>query len=304
MKRIVLIVDAEQAGRRLDQFLTAVRPELSRGEVQRDIRAGTVSISGKAVCQPSRRLHENDEVVWDLVDKEVLTPHPMTLDILHEDDHLVVVDKPPGLVVHPGAGTDAPTLVEGLLSDRTLPPSDDPARPGVVHRLDKETSGVIVVAKTPAALAHLQRQFAERAVAKSYIAVVSGIIREEEGTIDAPIGRDPTYPRRMSIHSQGRAARTDFRVLRRFEDSTLLHAQPRTGRTHQLRVHFRYTGHPVLGDTVYGNVPARRLLLHAWRITLRHPATDEVLRFEAPVPPGFPSYPFDELPWSDSPDLM
>jgi 23S rRNA pseudouridine1911/1915/1917 synthase len=302
MKRIVLIVNAEQAGRRLDQFLTAVHPELSRGEVQRDIRAGTVSISGQAVCQPSRRLHENDEVVWDLVDKKILTPHPMALDILHEDDHLVVVDKPTGLVVHPGAGTDAPTLVEGLLFDRALPPSDDPVRPGVVHRLDKETSGVIVVAKTSTALAQLQRQFADHSVTKSYIAVVGGILREEEGTIDAPVGRDPAHPRRMSIQSDGRAAQTDFRVLRRLEDSTLLHAQPRTGRTHQLRVHFRYIGHPVLGDAIYGSASAQRLLLHAWRITVRHPATDEVLRFEAPIPPGFPCYPFDELPWSDRPD--
>ena len=214
MKRIVLIVDAEQAGRRLDQLLAAVHPELSRGKVQHDIRAGNVSISGTAVRQPSRRLRENDEVVWELAEKDVLTPRPMTLDILHEDDHLVVVDKPTGLAVHPGAGTGVPTLVEGLLSDRTLPPSDDPTRPGVVHRLDKETSGVVLVAKTSAALTHLQRQFAARSVRKSYIAVVGGIIREEEGTIDAPIGRDPAYPRRMSIHSQGRAAQTDFRVLR------------------------------------------------------------------------------------------
>jgi 23S rRNA pseudouridine1911/1915/1917 synthase len=297
MKRIVLIVDAEQAGRRLDQFLAAVHPELSRSEVQREIRAGTVFISGQATCQPSRRLHENDEIAWDLADKEILTPHPMMLDILHEDDHLVVVDKPPGLVVHPGAGTAAPTLVEGLLSDRTLPPSDDPTRPGVVHRLDKETSGVILIAKTSTALAHLQRQFAARSVTKSYIAVVEGILREEEGTIDAPIGRDPAYPRRMSVQSQGRAAQTDFRVLCRFENSTLLHARPRTGRTHQLRVHFSYIGHPVLGDTIYGDVPAERLLLHAWRITVRHPETEEILKFEAPVPPEFPSYPFDDLPW-------
>ena len=141
MKRIALIVDTEQAGRRLDQFLATHHPELSRGKVQRDIRAGNVSVSGNAVRQPSRRLRENDEVIWKLVDKEILTPRPMPLDILYEDDHLVVVDKPAGLVVHPGAGTDAPTLVEGLLSDRTLPPSDDPVRPGIVHRLDKETSG-------------------------------------------------------------------------------------------------------------------------------------------------------------------
>jgi len=300
MKRIALIVDAKQAGRRLDRFLADAHPEVSRSEVQRDVRAGNVSVSGDVTCQPSRRLRENDEVVWKFADRAPITARPIPLDILYEDDQLVAVDKPTGLVVHPGAGTDSPTLVEGLLSNRTLPQSDDPVRPGIVHRLDKETSGVILVAKTPAALTHLQRQFAARSVTKSYIAVVSGIIREEEGTIDAPIGRDPVYPRRMSIQSQGRSAQTDFRVLRQFEDATLLLAQPHTGRTHQLRVHLRYIGHPVLGDAIYGHASAERLLLHAWRITVQHPQTEEVLRFEAPVPPEFPSYPFCELPWSDS----
>ena len=354
MKRIVLIVNAEQAGRRLDQFLADAHPAMSRSEVQRDIRAGNVSVSGNVTCQSSRRLRENDEAVWELSDRAPITPHPIPLDILYEDDQLVVVDKPTGLVVHPGAGTDSPTLVEGLLSDRILPQSDDPVRPGIVHRLDKETSGVILVAKTAAALTHLQQQFASRSVTKSYIAVVDGIIPEEEGTIDAPIGRDPAYPRRMSIQSQGRSAQTDFRVLRRFEDSTLLLAQPRTGRTHQLRVHLRYIGHPVLGDSIYGPaapretaqggmrrpraiaapkeqpgdtvygtprsreqaqaayVPQgrsayaakrRRLMLHAWRLGVRHPETETPLRFEAPVPSEFPRYPFNELPWRDSAEL-
>jgi 23S rRNA pseudouridine1911/1915/1917 synthase len=304
MKRVVLIVNAEQAGRRLDRFLADADPATSRSEVQRDVRAGSVSISGSVAFQPSRRLRENDEVIWNVADRASVSPHPISLRILYEDDHLVVVDKPPGLVVHPGAGTDSPTLVEGLLFGRTLPPSDDPARPGIVHRLDKETSGVIVVAKTPAALASLQQQFAARSVLKSYIAVVNGVIAEDEGTIDAPIGRDPAHPRRMSIQSDGRASRTDFRVLRRLEETSLLLAHPRTGRTHQLRVHLDYIGHPVLGDTIYRSTPAARLLLHAWRIVVRHPGTGESLHLEAPVPPEFPSFPFGELPWSDAPDPM
>ncbi len=319
MKRIALIVGAEHAGRRLDRFLVDAHPELSRGEVQRDVRGGNVSVSGDVTYRPSRRLRENDEVIWEISDRLPLTSHPIPLAVLYEDDHLVAVDKPAGLVVHPGAGTNSPTLIEGLLAERTLPPSDDPARPGVVHRLDKETSGVILVAKTPAALTLLQRQFAARSVAKSYIAVVDGIVREEEGTVDAPIGRDPVSPRRMSVQPQGRAARTDFRVLRRLDGSTLLLAWPRTGRTHQLRVHLSYIGHPIHGDRIYGAPGSReqaqvahdtqgrsacadrrtRLMLHAWRIVLRHPETEEMLRLEAPIPPEFPSYPYGEIAWTD-----
>jgi 23S rRNA pseudouridine1911/1915/1917 synthase len=355
MKRVVLIVGAEQAGRRLDRFLSDAHPERSRSEVQREVRAGNVSVSGGVARLPSRRLRANEEVVWDIADRPPLTPEPIPLDIRYEDDHLIVVDKPTGLVVHPGAGTDSPTLVEGLLADRSLPQSDDPTRPGIVHRLDKDTSGVIVVAKTSAALAHLQHQFAVRSVSKFYIAVVDGVIKEDEGTIEAPIGRDPASPRRMSIRSDGRAARTDFRVLRRLDGTSLLLAHPRTGRTHQLRVHLRYIAHPVLGDSIYGTAGSRdrveaandtpgrslrrqaqagdtiygssgsreqrkqhtssqgdpcsegaggrtRMLLHAWRIVFQHPETGEILRFEAPVPLEFPSYPYDELPWSGNPD--
>jgi 23S rRNA pseudouridine1911/1915/1917 synthase len=326
MKRIALTIDSEHAGRRLDRFLADADPEISRSEVQRDIRAGRVSVSGEVTRQPSRRLRENDEVIWEIADRAPLTPRPIPLDVLYEDEHLVAVDKPAGLVVHPGAGTESPTLVEGLLADRTLPRSDDPARPGIVHRLDKETSGVILVAKTAAALAHLQRQFAARSVEKAYLAVVRGVIAEKEGTIDAPIGRDPAHPRRMRVRSQGRAARTDFRVLRRLRDSTLLLVRPHTGRTHQVRVHLQYIGHPVVGDSIYGDAKRgrppqvfsdsgsrgpgqaahdaqgrsayaakrRRMMLHAWRITVQHPETGKSLRLEAPVPPEFPDFACEE----------
>jgi len=294
-KRVVLIVDAAKAGARLDRFLVDQRPERSRGQVQRDVRAGHVTVSGTVIRQSSYRLQSNDEIVWILHDRPALRPAPIHLDILYEDDDLVAVDKPTGLVVHPGAGTDEPTLVEGLLWNRSLPPSDDPVRPGIVHRLDKETSGVLVAAKTPAALSELQRQFAARSVTKSYLAVVQGTFREEEGTIDAPVGRNPAAPRRMSVRPQGRVARTEFRVLRRLGGSTLLLAQPRTGRTHQLRVHLSYIGHPVVGDSVYGKGEAERLYLHAWRLTVRHPVTGERLTFEAPVPTAFPNYPYREI---------
>ena len=297
MKRIALTIDSEHAGRRLDRFLADAGPEISRSEVQRDIRGGRVSVSGEVTRQPAHRLRENDEIVWEIADRAPLIPLPIPLDVLYEDEHLVVVDKPAGLVVHPGAGTESPTLVEGLLADRTLPPSDDPVRPGIVHRLDKETSGVILVAKTSTALAHLQRQFAARSVEKTYLAVVHGVIAEGEGTIDAPIGRDPARPWRMCVRSRGRAARTDFRVLHRLRDSTLLLVRPHTGRTHQVRVHLQYIGHPVQGDPIYGDARRRRLMLHAWRIAVQHPETGKSLRFEAPIPAEFPKYPFEELVW-------
>ncbi len=332
MKRIALSVETEHAGMRLDQFLADAHPDCSRSEIQREIRSGSVSVLGAVTVRPSHRLREGDEIVWERADRAVLNPQPIPLDILYEDDQLVAVDKPVGLVVHPGAGTEETTLVEGLLATRALPESDDPARPGIVHRLDKETSGVIVVAKTSDALANLQRQFADRSVAKAYIAVAGGVIEEDEATIDAPVGRDPANPRRMAIHAKGRAAQTDIRVLRRLDDATLLLASPRTGRTHQLRVHLQYIEHPVVGDEIYGSAskecPAgspldwnsegkgeaafasrgrsanalgrSRMFLHAWRLTVRHPQSGEPLRLEAPIPPEFPEYPYVELPWAES----
>lgn len=302
MEHIDLTVEAEMEGRRLDHFLVSVRRNLSRSEIQREIRSGHVSISGRIVDQPSYRLRRGDAVAWKIPTTSPLTPRSIPLQILFEDADLVAVNKPPGLVVHPGAGTNAPTLVEGLLSHRILPRSDDPARPGIVHRLDKETSGVIVVAKTAAALTSLKRQFATRAVTKLYVAVVEQAIAEDEGWVDAPIGRDPSHPRRMTVHPQGRPAQTEFHVLQRTRNGTLLLVRPSTGRTHQIRVHMRYAGHPILGDTIYGDrTNAPRLLLHAWRLALRHPATDKETRLEAPLPPEFPNYPYEELGWGARP---
>ncbi len=302
MKRIVLVVEPEDTGRRLDRYLTTIEKDRSRSEVQRDIRGGRVTVEGTTVRQPSRRLRPDERIEWTIPEHPMLVPRALSIDVLYEDDQLVVVDKPTHLVVHPGAGTVEPTLVEGLLVDRALPPSDDPVRPGIVHRLDKETSGLLLVAKTADALRTLQRQFAERTVLKAYLAVVAGTIAETEATIDAPVGRDPANPRRMSVVPNGRIARTDLRVLRRFTDCTLLLAWPRTGRTHQLRVHLHYIGHPVVGDAVYARRAVsetdERLMLHAWRIEVRHPGTGAPVRFEAPVPAAFPPFLYEDIPWS------
>ena len=257
MEKFSFTVEAGFHKRRLDHVLCEIDATVSRSEIQRAIRSDGVSIDGRTVRQPSYRVKEGETIVWSVSSKPPLTPRELPLRVLYEDRQIVVVDKPNGLVVHPGAGTVDTTLVEALLVDRELPPSDDPTRPGVVHRLDKDTSGVIVIAKTAAALAALQRQFAARTVRKAYLAVVDGTIPEEEGWIDAPIGRDPRVPSRMAVHSKGRVAQTGFEVLRRLDGQTLVLARPRTGRTHQIRVHMRYIGHAVIGDAVYGSASSR-----------------------------------------------
>ncbi len=287
-------VTFDDVGVRLDRFLAVRLAGVSRSAIQKAIRQGYVSISGAACTQPSRRLRTGETVTWAAPTTPVLTPTVIELSIIYEDADIVVVDKPAGLVVHPGTGTHGGTLVEGLLVTRELPVSDDPARPGIVHRLDKGTTGVLVVAKTAFALKFLKQQFAKRAVTKEYIAQVEGTIPADEGLIDAPIGRDPVHPRRMTVTPRGRAAQTAFHVLARFPETTLLRVRPHTGRTHQLRVHLRYIGHPICGDSVYGT-PGEHLFLHAWWIAFTHPRTGKWVRFSAAVPPWFPHYPYDEL---------
>ena len=318
-------VAAPAVGDRLDRFLAA-RSEVSRSQIQLDIRAGKIRVNGEPIEQASYRLRENDQIVWMMDHVPLLSPARIPLSILFEDDQLVAIDKPIGLVVHPGAGTHETTLVEALLADRRLPMSDDPARPGIVHRLDKETSGVILVAKTHHALTVLQAQFADRSTIKFYLAVVAGRLTEDSGVIDAPIGRDPTLPSRMAVQAAGKKSLTEFRVLDRATDRSLLLLLLHTGRTHQLRVHLKYIGHPVLGDSTYGargsgdqgRTPDAghadkesagrqtlaepvagqiRLMLHAWRVQVRHPATGEELRIEAPAPSEFPAYDYPSLGW-------
>jgi len=289
-------VDGVEAGIRLDRFLVSKAEDTSRGEIQRAIRAGRVRIDDQVVRTVSRTVRTGERVRWEALTPHGLLPASLDLSILYEDEQVVVVDKPIDLIVHPGAGRRDPTLVEGLLTDRALPKTEDPLRPGIVHRLDKETSGAIVVAKTDLALASLKRQFAEREVEKLYLAVVEGSVDEDEGWIDAPVGRDPTRPRRMTVHAQGRPAQTAFRVLLRDAGRTLMVVRPHTGRTHQIRVHLRYIEHRVVGDSLYGRAE-RRLMLHAWRLTFAHPERGDPLSVEAPVPQGFPAYPYARIAW-------
>ena len=295
MTELTIAADSEQVGRRIDQVLAEAFRELSRTEIQQYLRSGKVDILGKPITRPAYRVRAGDCIRWDVPDKTLLSPHPMSLSVLYEDTALIVVDKPSGLVVHPGAGTSETTLVEGLLVDRDLAVSDDPARPGVVHRLDKETSGIIVFAKTHEALVSLKSQFADRCTRKHYIAFVEGTFQEREGLIDAPIGRDPRRPQLRSIQATGRPSQTEFTVLSDIADASLLWIRPRTGRTHQIRVHLRYAGHPILGDKKYGGRSTTRLMLHAWRLVIRHPILGEPMEFRSPVLEVFPDYPYETL---------
>ncbi len=286
MGKIQFTVTEMERGLRLDRYLASNVASISRSAIQRLIRTGRVTVGESVITQPSYRIRPNQTISCDLPEEEDLVPRALELEILYEDDSIVVVNKQPGLVVHPGAGHNETTLVQGLLVDRDLPVDDDSSRPGIVHRLDKDTSGTMVIAKTPSAMHALKEQFAARTVRKLYIARVEGIVNEEEGMIDAPIGRNPTNPRYMAINSQGRAAQTEFRVLQRNADSSLLMLHLRTGRTHQIRVHMRYIGHTVIGDVLYGHVNGR-LMLHAWRLEFAHPQSGEYMSFTAPIPPEF-----------------
>ncbi len=281
----------EKPGRRLDKVLRDRVPDLSRTEGKRLIEAGQVQVDGRP-RKPAYRveLGERVTIVLPTDDPEPsLVPEDMSLDILYEDPHLLAVNKPAGLVVHPGPGHPRGTLVNALLAHH--PPIADVGRPdraGIVHRLDKETSGVMVIAKTEAALEGLQEQFRKRAVRKAYLALVNDRVQPPEGIIEVPLGRDPNDRQKMAPTPEGRYSRTRYRVIRLFPKHTLLEARPYTGRTHQVRVHLSWLGHPIVGDTVYGRrrepLLKDRHFLHASRLILAHPETGEEMCFEASLP--------------------
>ncbi len=290
-------VDAADAGRRLDVFL-ARASGLSRARVQDLIDRGDVLVGGHPQ-KPRHALRIGERVTVRVPDPEplALTPEPIPLDILYEDEDLLVLNKPAGLVVHPGAGRATGTLVHALLAHcRHLPGIGGVERPGIVHRLDRETSGVMVVAKSENAHAALSAQFKDRVVRKRYLALVRGAVEPEAGRIEGAIGRREHDRKRMAVRARGgREARTGYHVLRRLADMTLIEASLETGRTHQIRVHFAHIGHPVIGDAVYGGrrgrqlaassgSPAGRQMLHAWRLGFRHPRTGAWLDFTAPIP--------------------
>ncbi len=296
-------VPATAAGMRLDRFL-ATLPELgTRSRARGLLDRGHVSVDGMA-RKPGHVLRPGERVAIAVPPPEPagVEPEALPLVVLYEDAHLLAIDKPPGMVVHPAPGARRGTVVNAVLHRLgTLAGVGDPARPGIVHRLDRDTSGVLLVARTPQALEGLARQFRDRTVSKRYIAVVHGAVRDASGVIDRAIGRHPHERTRMSVRARGgRAAVTRFRVVQRLPGATLLELAPETGRTHQLRVHLAALGHPIVGDRVYGGgrrVQAgvsvahaaalrdcARQALHAATIAFAHPATAEPVRVEAPLP--------------------
>jgi 23S rRNA pseudouridine1911/1915/1917 synthase len=291
-ERLTLHIPAEHAGKRLDQSLALLLPEHSRSRIQQWIEAGEVRVDGAAATCKQK--------VWggEGVDLRP-TAHPalqafqaeaIGLDIVHEDATVLVINKPPGLVVHPGAGNWQGTLLNALLHH--APQLQGIPRAGIVHRLDKDTSGLLVVAKTLAAQTALVRALQAREVKRVYQAVARGVFAPAEGEVDAPIGRHPVHRTRMAVVAAGKPAQTHYRVLRQYRAAAWVECRLRTGRTHQIRVHLAHIGHPLLGDPVYGGrgggAPVfHRQALHAWRLGFVHPLSCEPVEWEAPLPADF-----------------
>lgn len=288
-----LVVPANEAKLRLDQFLAKRLPEFSRSRLQHLIRNGFVRLNNSPT-RPRQLVRAGDkiELAEPPLEKTEALPEPIPLEILFEDNDLIVVNKPPGLVVHPGAGHREHTLVNALLNRcTTLSGIGGKERPGIVHRLDKETSGCLVAAKNDATHRELSKQFAARTVEKIYLALVAGKLRKTAGVIEEKIGRHPVHRQRMSATTlRGRAAKTEYRVVRSSDWASLIECRLHSGRTHQIRVHLHHLGHPVLGDKVYAPRLAKdfpRQMLHAWKLGFRHPRTEEWESFEAPLPDDF-----------------
>ena len=288
-----LVVPREHARMRLDLFLVKSLPEFSRSRIQQLIHAGFVRVGG-ATTRPHQPVRCGDEIeVTEPPPEKIQTePEAIPLTILYEDDDLIVINKASGMTVHPGTGQREHTLVNALLHHcSTLSGIGGKERPGIVHRLDKETSGCLVAAKNDVAHRELSKQFAARTVEKIYLALVAGKLRKETGVIENKIGRHPVHRQRMSVSSpRGRAAKTEYRVLRSSDQASLVECTLHSGRTHQIRVHLHHLGNPVLGDKIYAPGFAKdfpRQMLHAWKLGFHHPRTGEWKHFEASLPDDF-----------------
>lgn len=290
----------ELAGERLDRFIASQLTEMSRSRIQSLMERGLVRV-GSAARKPSYRVESGDRVAVEIPPAPMtgVEAEPIDLDVLYQDRDLAVINKPAGMIIHPGAGATRGTLVAALLyrfgSRKGLSTLGGPLRPGIVHRLDKGTSGALVIARTDAAHSKLVEQFRNRTVQKTYVALLCGKLKGEEGTIDLPVARDLRRRSRMTTRRrEGREARTDWQVRLRIDKFTFVEARLHTGRTHQLRVHFSTLGCPVVGDTLYGAPrperdrsqrlpPFERNFLHAARLSFIHPTTGELVFFKAPL---------------------
>jgi 23S rRNA pseudouridine1911/1915/1917 synthase len=295
---------AEDAGRRLDLYLASRLPDLSRTRIQELIEEGRVRLNERLVRR-AQRIMPGDVVDIQILPRPPLraAPEEIPLDVLYEDEDVIVVNKPAGMVVHAGAGAHKGTLVNALLHHfGTLSGVGGSLRPGIVHRLDRGTSGAMVVARNDVAHRVLAEQFRSRAISKTYVALLHGRMPRESGSIERPITRDPQRRTRMTARlGHGRAAQTNWRILLHLGNLTLVEAEPRTGRTHQIRAHFAAAGHPLVGDTLYGAPrqirlagaslgPLGRVFLHAARLQFAHPRTGATIEVRAPLDPGLREY--------------
>jgi 23S rRNA pseudouridine1911/1915/1917 synthase len=292
--RLHLDIPADHAGKRLDQSLAELLPDYSRNRIQQWIDAGEVRVDGAAASR-KQKVWGGEAVELSPAShpaEQAWKPEAIALDIVHEDDSVIVINKPPGLVVHPGAGNWEGTLVNALLHH--APALEQIPRAGIVHRLDKDTSGLLVVAKTLPAQTALVRALQARDVKRVYWAVAMGIFDPAAGEVDAPIGRHPTHRTRMAVVDNGKPARTDYRVLRQYRQAAWVECRLHTGRTHQIRVHLSHIGHPLVGDALYAGrrqvaVSFHRQALHAYRLGFTHPLTGGHVEWEAAMPDDFRS---------------
>jgi 23S rRNA pseudouridine1911/1915/1917 synthase len=297
-------LEVEEGGERLDAYLADQLPELSRSRIQKLIADSQIWLNGQVCISKKVQVQESDRIQLTIPDAEPLDVQPenIPLDVLYEDEHLLILNKPVGMVVHPSPGHTSGTLVNALLWHcRTASGASNLSgiggvqRPGIVHRLDKDTSGAIAIAKTDQAHHHLQQQFQLKTARRSYVAVVYGAPAAESGTIDLPIGRHPIDRKKMAIVPEekgGRKAITHWQIKERLGNYTLINFELETGRTHQIRVHAAQLKHPIVGDPVYGagrsiGVNLEGQTLHAWRLRLQHPVSGEWLEAIAPLPPYF-----------------
>lgn len=276
---------------RIDKVLTALEPGITRSQLKNLINDGHVTVNGQAV-KPKYKVQAGDKI--SLVKPEPqsleLTPENIPLDIVYEDDDVIVVNKPQGMVVHPAPGHPDHTLVNALLYHSPLSTINGTFRPGIVHRIDKDTSGLLMVAKNDLAHQSLAEQLRNKTNKREYLALVYGQIKEDEGTIDAPLGRNPQDRKKQAVVKGGRHAVTHFKVIKRYDNFTLVKCILETGRTHQIRVHMKYIGHPLVGDPLYG--PRKMIgkngqFLHAALLGFKHPRTGKEMFFEAPLPENF-----------------
>lgn len=279
-------------GKRLDQFLVQIIEDTSRTDVQNRIKEGLITVNGNTV-KPNYKIKEDDlieSLERQLVDSEI-KPENLNLDIIYEDEDVAVVYKPKGMVVHPAAGHNSGTFVNGLMYELdSLSGINGELRPGIVHRIDKDTSGLLMVAKNDVAHRNLSEQLKNKTVDRKYVALVHGVIPHNKGTIDAPIGRNPKERQEMAVVDNGKDAVTHFNVIERYEDYTLVECILETGRTHQIRVHMNYIGYPIVGDPKYGQktkFETNGQLLHAGTVGFIHPTTKEHLVFKSELPVEF-----------------